>query len=486
MPWSSRVKPHGRLDGAIGPRRPDAVAAAVERLVDLALAWESTGGLRALSGVAEGLAGGPAAGVSGLRPVSPTRRPPTRCGAGSAELVRPARAMLEHVDDDRRRGDRPGRPAHRAARGRRARRPRSCSPAGCWCPADGGSSLVPGEVGLALRGGRTTREPVDDVPDAGDVRARRRRRSTGPRRARRSRRYAGSSCCSTCGAPSRRRRCAAAASACATCRRPRPRCTSTSRRRRCSSRSAAAAGLLATAADARRQPGLAADRRLRRLAAPPGRRALGGAGRGPGSDSPPDAGAGRRRATPPARRGTRWRPSSPRCSLAETRRMALEALAALPPGEVPGLRDRASPSAGGAGRVAAAAPAAARAPTRWCGRSTEAARARGHRARRAGVVRPAAARRRGRRRRRQRWPRCCPSRSTTCCSRPTSPRSRPVRWSPRWPGGCSWSPTSSRGAGRPSTGSRRARSAARSTPAGRRSSCTTSSRRCRGRRCRSR
>ena len=33
---------------------PAVVAAAVERLVELALAWESTGGLRALTGVADG------------------------------------------------------------------------------------------------------------------------------------------------------------------------------------------------------------------------------------------------------------------------------------------------------------------------------------------------------------------------------------------------------------------------------------------------
>lgn len=51
---------------------PEAVTAAVERLVDLALVWEATGGLRAVGGVAElgrGIAQG--AGLGGLRPFTP-------------------------------------------------------------------------------------------------------------------------------------------------------------------------------------------------------------------------------------------------------------------------------------------------------------------------------------------------------------------------------------------------------------------------------
>ena len=51
---------------------PEAVTAAVERLVDLALVWESTSGLRAVGGVAElgrGIAQG--AGLGGLRPFTP-------------------------------------------------------------------------------------------------------------------------------------------------------------------------------------------------------------------------------------------------------------------------------------------------------------------------------------------------------------------------------------------------------------------------------
>ena len=56
------------LAGVAG--EPVAVRAALARLADLALAWESPQGLRALTSVAEALAPG-TPGVSGLRPVSP-------------------------------------------------------------------------------------------------------------------------------------------------------------------------------------------------------------------------------------------------------------------------------------------------------------------------------------------------------------------------------------------------------------------------------
>ena len=66
-------------------------------LLDLALAWESPGGLRPLSGVADSLTGGVEAGVSGLRPCSaPTPSPPD-VEAMLAELSEAARAVLEHV-----------------------------------------------------------------------------------------------------------------------------------------------------------------------------------------------------------------------------------------------------------------------------------------------------------------------------------------------------------------------------------------------------
>jgi hypothetical protein len=83
------------------------------------------------------------------------------------------------------------------------------------------------------------------------------------------------------------------------------------------------------------------------------------------------------------------------------------------------------------------------------------------------------------------WRRCCPRRSTTSSCRPTSPRSRRDRSSRSSPASCPWSPTSSLEAGRRFTGLRPRRCDARSTPAGPRPRCTTSSPRPRERRCRS-
>ena len=142
----------------------------------------------------------------------------------------------------------------------------------------------------------------------------------------------------------------------------------------------------------------------------------------------PGARAGRH----PGRAGRRWPrsaptwtarshpPSAPRCCR----------LAALPAAPRDRRRVAARPGCAGRRRAAAAGCTddlvdldAARG-RRW---------ARRHRPARCARPRPAAGRRR--RRRRGRRPRrgCCPSRWTTCCCRPTSPRSRPGRWSRRWP-----------------------------------------------------
>ncbi len=137
--------------------------AALDRLVDLALAWESTGGLRPLSGVAEGLTGGPEAGVSGLRLCSSPTPPAAEVAARIAELSPAALAMLEHVL---------GAGGEATTDGARA----TVLPADARTPAEEllsrrllvprgtGTVVVPGEVGIALRGGRTTSDPVDDVP----------------------------------------------------------------------------------------------------------------------------------------------------------------------------------------------------------------------------------------------------------------------------------------------------------------------------------
>ena len=87
-------------------------------------------------------------------------------------------------------------------------------------PRSGGVVIVPGEVGLALRGGRTTAERAD-VPPVVATAERDPRWSTGPRRARRSSWYDVPSCSSTTGEASPRACCAGAGWRCASCA-PRP------------------------------------------------------------------------------------------------------------------------------------------------------------------------------------------------------------------------------------------------------------------------
>ncbi|MCW2738765.1 MAG: hypothetical protein JWN97_3409, partial [Nocardioides sp.] len=75
----------------------DRTAAALQRLLDLALAWEAPGGIRALSGVADAMRGLPV-GLSGLRPSSPEPATPAEIAARLAELSPAATALLRHVD----------------------------------------------------------------------------------------------------------------------------------------------------------------------------------------------------------------------------------------------------------------------------------------------------------------------------------------------------------------------------------------------------
>jgi hypothetical protein len=142
---------------------PAVVDAAVERLLELGLAWESTGGLRALTGVADGLTGGPEQGVSGLRPFTDPPPPASAVEESLTALSEPARALLEHVVAAG------GEATTGAAR-------LTVLPEDATTPAEellarrllvpraGSTAVVPGEVGVAVRGGHTTSEPVDDVP----------------------------------------------------------------------------------------------------------------------------------------------------------------------------------------------------------------------------------------------------------------------------------------------------------------------------------
>jgi len=146
---------------------PAYVAATLSRLRELALAWDSPEGLRPLSLVGDALVGGEDAGVSGLRPRSPDPRPATEIREAVAALPAAARALLEHVIDEG--GKATSASARVGVRPEDAQTPaellvahRLLVPGGSLLP---GLLVVPGEVGLALRGGRTTRERVDLPPE---------------------------------------------------------------------------------------------------------------------------------------------------------------------------------------------------------------------------------------------------------------------------------------------------------------------------------
>ena len=138
--------------------------AALDHLVQLALVWDSPGGLRALSGVAESLRGDRSGSTSGLRPVAPHALDATQARERVARLSEPARALLLHVAEQ----------GGEATTGR-ARVPRTPEEAtspveevlahGLLVPSQDGLFHLPGQVGLALRDGRTTVERRDDVPD---------------------------------------------------------------------------------------------------------------------------------------------------------------------------------------------------------------------------------------------------------------------------------------------------------------------------------
>ena len=136
---------------------------AVDRLLDLALIWESANGLRPLSAVAESQAGGPDGGVSGLRPRTPTPPDAAEIAAHLDRLSPAARALLEHVVEQ-------GGEATTGSARTTLTPDEATSPAEellsrkLLVPRGGGTVVAPGEVGLALRGGCTTVEAVDLAP----------------------------------------------------------------------------------------------------------------------------------------------------------------------------------------------------------------------------------------------------------------------------------------------------------------------------------
>ncbi|GAA1165546.1 helicase-associated domain-containing protein [Nocardioides aquiterrae] len=137
---------------------PESVAAALDRLLGLALAWESAQGIRALSGVADALT------ISGLRPFSAEPLAPEEVRRRLAELSPQARTLLEHVLKSGGEAT-TGTSRHTVLPDEAETPAEELLARRLLVPRGGGVVVLPGEVGVALRGGRTTTEPVDEVPE---------------------------------------------------------------------------------------------------------------------------------------------------------------------------------------------------------------------------------------------------------------------------------------------------------------------------------
>ena len=465
---------------------PDAVAGArCDRLLDLALVWEAPGGLRALSGVAEGLTRRPGRWRQRPAPgVARGRAGRTRWRARLAELSPAARALLDHVDENG------GQATAGSARhtvlpgGRRRPRPRSCSPAGCWCPAAAASSSCRARSGWrcaaagppASRSTRCPRVATSERDQALVDRAAAGAAFEAVRRVELLLDHWGTEPPGALRSGGLGVRDLKATAALLHVDEP------------------TAALLVEVAAAA----GLLADRRRRRPATPSwlptdafdawiardvAERWATLVARLAGDQ--PGARPGRRTRRGRARPRTPSRPSCRACSRPRAARMALDVLAELPPGEVLAT-GTGTPSV--VARVAWLRPRRPRVPGRPGGRGRWPRRPRSASPASAGCP-PPAARCSPARRRRRRGPLAPllpePGRPRADPGRPDGRRARPARVR-RSPAGCSWSPTSSRGAAPPSTASPPARPPrARRRLVGR-GGARVRRRRCRGRRCRSR
>ncbi|GAA1759469.1 helicase-associated domain-containing protein [Nocardioides hankookensis] len=142
---------------------PASVRAALESLLDLALAWESPQGIRPLTTVAEALAPG-TPGVSGLRPVSADPLTAAEVAERLEAISPQARALLDHVLEA-------GGTATTGTSRHTVLPEDASTPAEellarrLLVPRPGTSVVLPGEVGLALRGGHTTSYAVDEPPE---------------------------------------------------------------------------------------------------------------------------------------------------------------------------------------------------------------------------------------------------------------------------------------------------------------------------------
>ncbi len=142
---------------------PAATDTALDHLVDLALAWEATGGLRPLSGVADGLAAARGTGTSGLHPRSSEPPTPEEVQQRLEELGPEARTLLEHVVEQGGEAT-TGTSRHTVLPEEAATPAEELLSRRLLVPRSGGVVVVPGEVGLVLRGGRTTVERADVPP----------------------------------------------------------------------------------------------------------------------------------------------------------------------------------------------------------------------------------------------------------------------------------------------------------------------------------
>jgi hypothetical protein len=133
-----------------------AVESAIDRLVDLALAWESDAGLRALTGVPDALGS-----LAELHPMN--GRSPEQAAALLDELSPAARAMLDHVEAESGEAD-SGSARHQISPAEAATPAEELLARGLLVPGRPGLVRIPGEVQVALRGGHTTRARVDVPP----------------------------------------------------------------------------------------------------------------------------------------------------------------------------------------------------------------------------------------------------------------------------------------------------------------------------------
>ncbi len=144
---------------------PASVRVATDRLRALALVWDSPGGLRALSEVGALITA--TTGTSGLQPWSKSPRDVAEWRTVFDRLTPKAQTLLTHVVDG---GGTATANSDRKAGGDRAggdvlTPAQELLESGLLLPRNAGLHWVPGDVGLAVRGGKTTADRIDLPPE---------------------------------------------------------------------------------------------------------------------------------------------------------------------------------------------------------------------------------------------------------------------------------------------------------------------------------